>query len=412
MANDPIEHLVRVGTVSGPSTEEALRSFARLRSTPDEGRAVHRLLAREAVTPLPEPLLVAVASALVDRGEPVAAAMALSRARSLPALLMRANLLEGAGDLSAALALVEGILARDIDWPGARERHTRWREALGRGAEAFGAGGSGGGSRGEPETPSPVADLVADAPFRWIREAGRGGSATVYEAEDLELLRRVAVKVYHRPDRDRAKLLHEARVAVAVAGDGVVRIFDVDPGRGWLAMEWAPRGALRPQSGMGWARPLARALARVHGSGWVHHDVKPANVLLTAQGAPMLGDFGTARRVGEPSPPGSPGYVSPERLAGRASDPRDDVYGFGRVLAEALDPASGDAPAWRSLAAACSGPDAQRPRDGDELIRRIDHLPGSWDEPDPGTPGDVPSASDRDLPGPSNLGPSGRFDRK
>ncbi len=187
-----------------------------------------------------------------------------------------------------------------------------------------------GAPSGEPPPPARVADLVADAPFRWIREAGRGGSATVYEAEDLELLRRVAVKVYHRPDRDRVKLLHEARVAAAVAGDGIVRVFDVDPRRGWLAMEWAPRGALPPRAGMGWAQPLARALARVHRAGWVHHDVKPANVLLTAQGAPMLGDFGIARRAGEPSPPGSFGYVSPERLAGRGSDPRDDVYGFGR----------------------------------------------------------------------------------
>ena len=122
---DPIEHLVRVGTPAGPSLEEALRSFAQLRSTPHEGRAVHRLLAREAISPLPEPLLVAVASALVDRGEPGAAAAALARGRSAPALLLRADLLERAGDLPAALALVEQVLARDIDWPGARERHAR-----------------------------------------------------------------------------------------------------------------------------------------------------------------------------------------------------------------------------------------------------------------------------------------------
>ncbi len=96
----------------------------------------------------------------------------------------------------------------------------------------------------------------------------------------------------------------------------------------------------------------------------------------------MLGDFGTARRRGEPSPPGSLGYVSPERLAGRASDPRDDVYGFGRVLAEVLDAMTADARAgaeddslWRSLAATCTGPDGIRPRDGSELILRIEALP-------------------------------------
>ena len=96
----------------------------------------------------------------------------------------------------------------------------------------------------------------------------------------------------------------------------------------------------------------------------------------------MLGDFGTARRRGEPSPPGSPGYVSPERLAGRASDPRDDVFGFGRVLAEVLDAriADGQAPAeddlvWRALAAACTGPGDVRPADGAELSQRIEALP-------------------------------------
>ncbi len=262
---DPIEHLVRVGTPMGPSLEEALRSFAELRSTPHEGRAVHRLLAREAISPLPEPLLLAVASALVDRGEPVAAAMALARGRSTPALMLRADLLERAGDLPAALALVEQVLARDIDWPGARERHGRWRHAAGRALP--------------DEAREPPAAVAATAPpevpFRLLREAGRGGSAAVYEAEDPELLRRVALKIYHRPDRDRAKLLHEARVAVAVAGEGIVPVLDVDPRRGWLAMHWAPLGALASQrisAGLGWVRPLARALARVHDAGWVHHD--------------------------------------------------------------------------------------------------------------------------------------------
>lgn len=371
---DSIEHLVRVGTPAGPSLEEALRTFAQLRSTPYEGRAVHRLLAREALVPLPEPLLVAVASALVDRGEPGAAAAALVRARSAPALMMRADLLERAGDVPAALALVEQVLARDIDWPGARERHARWRELLGRGP-----------SSDAREPPSGIAAIGPEGPYRLLREAGRGGSAAVYEAEDRELLRRVALKVYHRPDRDRAKLLHEARVGVAVAGEGIVPVLDVDPRSGWLAMQWAPLGALAAQRrsiGMGWVGPLARALARVHAAGWVHHDLKPANVLLRAPDAPMLGDFGTARRRGEPSPPGSPGYVSPERLAGRASDPGDDVYGFGRVLAEVLDARAADAPAeapddpaWRALAAACTGPGAIRPRDGEALVLRIQALP-------------------------------------
>jgi eukaryotic-like serine/threonine-protein kinase len=215
-----------------------------------------------------------------------------------------------------------------------------------------------------------------DAPFRLLREVGRGGAGVVYEAEDRELGRRVALKVYHHPDRDRTQLLHEAHVAVSLGGPGIVRVFDADPQQGWLVMEWAGRGALRSLlrerdlatlAPLGrWLVPLARGLARVHAAGWVHHDVKPANILLRSAEGPILTDFGIARRTGEASPPGSLGYVSPERLAGRPSDPRDDVYGFGRVVEDALDVAGGasDAPPWRRVAAACTGRDADRPANG------------------------------------------------
>jgi serine/threonine-protein kinase len=122
-----------------------------------------------------------------------------------------------------------------------------------------------------------------------------------------------------------------------------------------------------------WALPLASALARAHAAGWVHNDVKPANVLLRAPFTPLLSDFGIARRVGEPSPPGSFGYVSPERLAGRASDARDDVYGFGRILEDALDVTgdSAELAVWRAIASACTGPDARRPVDARAIVTRV-----------------------------------------
>jgi hypothetical protein len=352
--------------------DEALRVFALLRRTPEEGRAIEGVLARTTYATVPEPLLVAVASALVDRGEDAAAVGALARATSNDAFLLRAELAARAVDLPGALALVERVLLRDLDWPGARERHARWSEAL--------------GIRGVPRPDPSAATMVTtapEAPFRLSREVGRGGAGVVYEAEDRALSRTVALKVYHHAERDRAQLLHEAHVAVALAGPGIVRVYDADPEHGWIAIEWARLGALRSRLRSGdiealmpierWAAPLARTLARVHAQGWVHHDVKPANVLLRVLDQPLLSDFGTARREGEPSPPGSLGYVSPERLAGRASDPRDDVYGFGRVIEDALEivPADPRARLWRLVAATCTGRDADRPPHGSGVVSLI-----------------------------------------
>jgi serine/threonine-protein kinase len=296
---------------------------------------------------------------------------ALGGATSSPALLLRADLVADTGDLAAAVALTERVLLRDIDLPGARERHRRWREALGLSTRE---------ERPDPNAATVVAS-EPDSPFRLLREVARGGAGAVYEAEDRELGRRVALKVYHRPDRDRAQLLHEARVAAELTGPGIVRVFDVDPEHGWLALEWAALGAMRERLRardrealvpmQRWALPLAGALARVHAAGWVHLDVKPANVLLRGPRDPLLSDFGTARRIGEPTPPGSLGYVSPERLAGRASDPRDDVYGFGRILEDVLETV-GDADVtarWSPLAAACVAPD--RPESGATLLTRL-----------------------------------------
>jgi serine/threonine-protein kinase len=363
-----LERLAAFGTPGGPALDEGLGLFASLRKTPHERCAIDRLLALDMVAPLPDPLLVAVASALLDRGDKASAARVLARATSSAGLILRADLAVRAGDLGAAVALVERVMARDIDWPGARERHTRWVGELG-------------AARPDVQSWENVVASVPDSPFDVLREAGRGGAGAVHEAIDRALGRRVALKTYHHPDRDRAQLLHEARVAVALSGPGIVRVFDVDPDHGWLAMEWAHFGALGtllrtrqigPLSPVArWAVPLAAALARIHAAGWVHHDMKPANVLLCESGEPLVSDFGSARRMGQPSPPGSLGYVSPERLAGRTSDPRDDVYGFGRVLEDAIDAlGEAEACAWSALAVTCAGPDETRPRDGAELLAR------------------------------------------
>jgi hypothetical protein len=355
-----LERLTSLGSPGGATTEEALGAFAHLRTTPHEHRAVDWLVARNARAPLPDPLLVALASALLDRGDAAGASRVVAPCNSSAALVLRSDLSTLAGDIETAAALVERVLARDVDSPGARERYARLRERLGR------------GDAKPPAREEPIVPRVVNAPFDLVREVGRGAAGAVFEAKDRALGRTVALKVYHRPDRDGSQLLHEARVASALAGPGVVRVFDVHPRHGWLAMEWAALGALGTllRRGEGatpsidaWAAPLARAIVRIHEAGWVHHDVKPANVLLRDAADPLLTDFGVARRPGEPASPGSWGYVSPERQAGGASDLRDDVYGFGRILEDALATSGGEgkAPFWRALARACTGPADRRP---------------------------------------------------
>jgi hypothetical protein len=93
------------------------------------------------------------------------------------------------------------------------------------------------------------------------------------------------------------------------------------------------RGRLDPAEAVAILAPLAEALAHVHGRGVVHGDVKPANVLLTASGAPLLADFGAA---GDPAVVGSAAFVDPQRLASGRDDPLGDVYSLAVVAYRAL----------------------------------------------------------------------------
>jgi serine/threonine-protein kinase len=368
-----LARLVELGDARGPTLDESLALLASLRRSPAEGRALEIVAERALGKPLPDALVVAAARALVDRGEGAYAETLLARVRSPEARLLRADLAAERGAYAEAVALVEQALVRDITLPGARERHARFRKALGLSAD--------------PKPSAPAAETVVthepEGPYRLVREVGRGGSAAVYEAVERDLERTVALKVYHHPERDRDALRHEARVAVALRGPNIIRVLDVDFAHGWIALEWAPGLSLRERlrrkdPGIAaierWALALAAALADVHASGWVHNDVKPANVLFRAGGAePVLADFGTARRLGDPSPPGSLGYVSPERLGGAPSSPREDVYGLGRVLEDVLDALADEAIRARydGLVAACIGPHESRPADARAVLTRL-----------------------------------------
>ncbi len=365
---DEIAQLARVGQPGGPDEATANRWLSATLAGPKQRSALQAIAQAMSRGPVPESVRVACAHALVSRGESKDALAFLEGVSDTAALMLKADLLHDEGQIALAVAVIERVLARSIDTPGARERHTRWRSTLAPKVS-------------RQRTQDDVTMAVPSAqqtPFRILREAARGGAGTVYEARDDVIGRPLALKVYHQVAMDRPQIRREAQVAVRLAGLGVVRVYDADFEAGWIALEWLAGGSLREVirrkslaelgDPLAFASDLARALARVHAQGWVHADVKPANVLIGASGRPILSDFGIAVGVGEASVGGSAGFLSPERLAGSALSPSDDVYGFGRILEDAAAEGSAAWAGMRRLAERCMGPVGARPEDGRALL--------------------------------------------
>ena len=223
--------------------------------------------------------------------------------------------------------------------------------------------------------------------YRIVREHGRGGMAVVYLAEQIDLRRRVALKVL-RPGlaierRHVERFQREALTAAKLAHPHIVQVYAVGETRGyhWLAMEYvegptlaevlerlaasgvAPRDwtardlaqasgiAALAAVGDSYERalcallaPAARALGAAHELGLVHRDVKPSNILIHRDGRALLADFGLAKGEGDPGlsltgePLGTPYYMSPEQaaLSVQPVDQRSDVYSLGVTLYESL----------------------------------------------------------------------------
>lgn len=353
---------------SNPASEaQAVAAFQRLVRADREDAALGYVLELFRQERCPSELLCLAARALIRRGEHEVAGRLLLGLRSAEGLVLQADVAAARGELALAVELAERALAYDIDDPGAVERLERWRI----------------------DTPNQAPDragvtlLSKDLPettLRIVAELGRGGAATVYRAKDDVLGRDVALKVYHRPESDRDKLIREARMAVSLTMPGVVRIFDADPEHGWIAMEWVERGALADllkagassevHPGRGWFVDLTRTIARIHERGFVHADLKPANVLFRAPSEAVLSDFGLALPFGSRHLGASEGYVSPERQAGAPASAADDVFSLGRVLGRSLAALDGVDTArlepWRRLAEHLTS--AARPGDAGEVL--------------------------------------------
>ncbi|MEM7202085.1 MAG: serine/threonine-protein kinase [Planctomycetota bacterium] len=197
--------------------------------------------------------------------------------------------------------------------------------------------------------------------YRIERELGRGGMGVVYVGIDPELERRVAVKMVP-PDVDtdpraRRRLEREAKLLASLKHPNIatihsleeagarVRFFTLELIEGEDLGTLIARQALGFAQGVGVLSEVAAGLAFAHQSGVIHCDLKPANVVVDGRGHSTLLDFGIARvvdavhtgtSIGLSSITGTPGYMSPEQLAGRAFDAKTDIWAFGCLAYEVL----------------------------------------------------------------------------
>src|SRR3954468_6595305 len=199
--------------------------------------------------------------------------------------------------------------------------------------------------------------------YRIVRSLGQGGMGEVYQADDLTLGERVALKLL-APALDRLphaieRFTSEVRLARAIAHPNVCRVYDIGEfdGSRYLSMEYVDGetmsslihrvGALSPEVVADVARQVCAGLGALHARGVLHRDLKPANIMIDGQGYVRILDFGLAVRSTGPHSPelaGTPAYMAPEQLVGGPVSERTDLYAVGLVIQQLL---TGRAP-WQS----------------------------------------------------------------
>jgi serine/threonine protein kinase len=259
------------------------------------------------------------------------------------------------------------------------------------------------------------------AHYELVREIGSGGMGVVYEAEDTVLERIVALKVLSPeltsdPEQE-VLLLKEARAIAKVSHPGIVVVYEAgrDDGRLFVAMEFIAGTSLSarlreearpldPISAAGIALQTAEALEAAHEAGIVHHDLKPANVMLASGTRVKVVDFGLAKGVrlfGEPKEGatfrGTLLYASPEQLRMQPTDRRTDLYSLGVLLYEMMagaHPFPVEAGKFGGVAKRIVAGDVARPISGmpnvpPALSRLVERMMAVDPEERPATAGDV-----------------------
>ena len=266
-----------------------------------------------------------------------------------------------AGNYHEAKRIYEGVLGIDFNY---KDVGTRLEDAR-RLSSVF-------GSSAPATTPTPgnfERTMVADQAFQQlssakkeryvpIRKLGEGGMGTVYLAEDRRLNRQVALKMLpaslRSDEKMRLRIVKEAQSAAQVVHPNVVGVFDVGEERGdsYVSMEYVEGqtlaellesdGPVGVKECVELLRQISAGLGCAHGKGVSHRDIKPGNIMVTADGVVKIMDFGLAlmegaSRVTMPGEIcGTPLYMAPEQLRGAKLTPAVDIYAVGCLAYELM----------------------------------------------------------------------------
>lgn len=200
--------------------------------------------------------------------------------------------------------------------------------------------------------------------YRVVKRLGRGGMGQVFLAQDLELRRKVALKIlspsFSADEMARRRFEREAMSTAALDHPFICKLYEAGTFQEtqYLALEYVDgqtldqrlkQDALTPREALRLALEVSEAVHAAHAQGIVHRDIKPTNIMLTARGHPKIMDFGLAKRIPrntgeekeitttltrEGSTIGTLAYMSPEQILGHPLDAKSDIFSLGIVFFE------------------------------------------------------------------------------
>lgn len=189
--------------------------------------------------------------------------------------------------------------------------------------------------------------------FEILRELGKGGQGAVYLARDPQLDRQVAIKTLRNLERKTEQLIHEARIVSKLQHPNIIPLYDFGEHQGTPYLVYAhiegrtleqllkEKKTLSLVQAAEIACGVLKGLAYAHAQGISHLDIKPANIMITSNGIPMVMDFGLATAGNDQQQQdftatlsGTPRYMAPELIAGKPVVFTGDIYATGTMLYE------------------------------------------------------------------------------